>query len=94
MRCFTDCFQVVEGMDYCIVAAIGSSSACPKGQGHEDADLDECPVEKKEVENYSIVSDQFYSNWVWVFLLTMYKLQYLLSILRELLLSVMSQLSN
>lgn len=40
-------FQVVSGMEYCVVVDVGSSK-CVKNL-HDDPTLDECPVEKKEV---------------------------------------------
>ena len=42
-------FEVVEGMKYCAVVAVGSSSKCPKSPENVDATLNECPVEEMEV---------------------------------------------
>ena len=42
-------FEVVQGMEYCIVVGVGSSSKCPKSPDNVDATLEECPAEEKEV---------------------------------------------
>ncbi|XP_028391106.1 cathepsin L-like [Dendronephthya gigantea] len=50
--------QVVSGMKYCTVVAVGSSSKCPKRPDNVDATLEECPVEEKEMECRFFVWEQ------------------------------------
>ena len=52
--------QVVEGMRYCAVVAVGSSSKCPKSPENVDATLDECPVEEMEMECRFVVWERMW----------------------------------